>query len=273
MPAPRLHNVGDSTGPLQWFQSLPVVTQYWFGAAVVLTLAGNIEVVPPTQLLYAWTNIKEKFELWRILTSFCYVGPFSFNTVITLYMLVSMSKQYEVGGPFNTGGGGGTADYIFALMFAALVTLVTYPLVMMMAFSPPIFTRNLVYFVMYTWSKRFPTAQANIWGIPVPAVYLPFAYLGLTICMGNPYVDMVHGLSVGHLYYFLVEVTPRVLGKDILVTPRFLIDQFGVGEYRPAAPARNPADQPRAGFGAQDQPAARPQGHNWGGGGRALGRG
>ena len=57
---------------------------------------------------------------------------------------------------------------------------------------------------------------------------------------------------------------------------QFLIDQFGVGEYRPAPPARDPVDQVRPGFGGG--PAAAPGragaggGHQWGGGGRPLGR-
>jgi Derlin-2/3 len=186
--------------------------------------------------------------------------------------LVTMSQRYEASGPFNTGAGGGTADYVFALFFATVMIILTYPLVLMMAPSMPLFTSNLVYFVLYIWSKRHPTAQANIWGVPVPAVYLPFAYLALTTFMGGSIVDMVHGLSVGHLYYFLVEVVPRVHGKDVLRTPQFLIDQFGVGEYRAAAPIQNPAEQPRAGFGAVHpaQPAAG--GHTWGTAGRPLGR-
>ena len=282
MPAPaRVQNVGQAAGPDQWFRSLPILTQYWFGATAVLTIATNFGVLSPMYMIYSWQAIRNNFELWRVFTAFCYAGSFSFPTLITVYMLVSMSKQYEAGGPYNTGAGGGTADYAFALLFAVITILVTYPLVLMIAPVPPIFCRTLVYFVLYVWSRRNPTGQANIWGVPVPAVYLPFAYLALTIFMGNPYTDLVHGMAIGHLYFFLAEVVPRVHGKDILVTPQFLIDQFGVGEYRPAAPARNPAEQMRPGFaaaGGGGGPAAAAagraggDGHTWGGGGRPLGR-
>jgi Der1-like family len=119
---------------------------------------------------------------------------------------------------------------------------------------------------MYVWSKRNPTAQASIWGIPVPAVWLPFAYLALTVCVGGSYFDLLHGLMVGHLYYFLAHVFPQVNGKDILVTPKFLIDQFGVGEYRPQRVEARP-HEPAARRPDRDQ-----GGHNWGAGGQALGR-
>jgi Derlin-2/3 len=178
-----------------------------------------------------------------------------------------MSVRYESGTPFNTGAGGGTADYAFMLMFAMVVVLATYPLLVTTFPMPPVFCRTLLYFVMYVWSKRNPTAQANIWGIPMEAIWLPFAYLALTVFAGNPYFDLLHGLAMGHLYYFLVDVVPQVSGKDILVTPKFLIDQFGVGQYRREAPV-----QDRAEARPQDGAAAAAGGHQWGGTGRPLGR-
>jgi Derlin-2/3 len=215
-----------------------------------------------------YNAIKDGFQVWRILTCFCYAGSFEFNTLISMYLLVQFSKQYEKGGPFNTGAGGGTADYFFALLFAMVTMVTTAPIVRkyLMPVST-LYTKNLVFFVLYIWSKKNPTAQANIWGIPIPAIYMPFAYLGLSMFMGNPIHYMIHGIAVGHIYYFLVDVIPVVYGKDILHTPQFLIDFFGVGEYveappENAAPPRRAANPnaPRAGGG-----------HIWGGGGRALG--
>ena len=102
------------------------------------------------------------------------------------------------------------------------------------------------------------------------AIYLPFGYLALTVLMGNSYADMCHGLAIGHLYYFLVDVFPQVQGKDILLTPQFLIDYFGIGEYRPEEPrlARVPANQPAA----QGGRGGGGGGYNWGGDGQRLGR-
>jgi Derlin-2/3 len=264
----NVQNVNDGPGATEWFRSLPVITQYWFGGTIICTLAGNFGVISPSQFVWAWGAIKSRFELWRALTCFCYAGPFAFETLITIFMLYTMSLRYEQGSPFNTGAGGGTADYAFALLFAMTVMLITFPLVVGFFPIPPVFSKNLVYFVMYVWSKRNPTAQANIWGIPMQAIYLPFAYLGLTVFMGNPYFNLLHGLAVGHLYYFLVDVFPQVYGKDLLVTPNFLIDKFGVGQYRPDRELRGAADA-RPAPGAT---GAGGGGHAWGGEGRPLGR-
>jgi len=275
MPAAGMEDVA---GPEQWFRALPFMTRYWFGGAVGLTLAGNFGVISPMQFLFNWQRISSNIEVWRLLSCFFYAGPFSFPTLIAIYMLVQFSKQYEAGGPYNTGAGGGTADYAFMLIFGMTVIMITYPLVNSFLRIPPLFTRNLIFYVLYVWSKRNPTGRSSIWGVPVTAVYLPFAYLALTVFMGNPFMDMLHGLMVGHLYYFLVDVVPQVQGRDILRTPQFLIDQFGVGEYRPEAAPVPPHMRP--GFNAGQRPGAADAGgaggaggaHHWGGGGQPLGR-
>jgi Derlin-2/3 len=164
MPVANVGGVGDAIGPQEWFQSLPFVTRTWFGASVLITVATNFGVFSPMQMIFLWPAIYEKFELWRLATSFLFVGSFDFGTLIALYLLVQFSKQYEAGGPFNTGAGGGTADYAFAIIFAVVMILITYPVVSSFARVPPMFARNLIYFVLYIWSRRNPDANANIWG-------------------------------------------------------------------------------------------------------------
>ena len=85
-----VHNVAEqNAGPADWFKSLPFVTQYWFGATVVLTLCGNFGVISPYQFLWMWDSIKNNFELWRVLTCFCYAGPFDFDTLILVCTCVN----------------------------------------------------------------------------------------------------------------------------------------------------------------------------------------
>jgi Derlin-2/3 len=257
---------------------------------LALTLSVNFGIINPYLIIWSWHDVTKSLELWRFLTTFCYAGPFSFNTLVACYMLVQFSKQYESGGPFNTGAGGGTADYAFMMLLGMATMLLTYPLVLGLFPIPPVFCHNLIYYVLYVWSKRHSTSQASIWGFPVLAVYLPFVYLALTVFTGGDYFGMLHGLAMGHLYYFLVDVIPVVYGKDVLQTPRFLLDFFGVGHYQ--APAFNPppvaARREGGGFygagrqlgtgdgGAGGGGAAAAQrrggdGHNWGGGGNRLG--
>lgn len=77
----------------------------------------------------------------------------------------------------------------------------------------------------------------------------------------------------------MADVMPAVYGKDVLQTPRFLIDYFGVGEYVP--PANDPAPGGRGGgvvgvgrplvTGGGGAAAGGGGGHNWGSAGSRLG--
>jgi Derlin-2/3 len=79
-----VNDINNQPTPADWFKSLPIVTQYWFGATVLVTLAGNFDLISPIQFMWSWEQIRTKFELWRIVSSFCYAGPFSFDTLITV---------------------------------------------------------------------------------------------------------------------------------------------------------------------------------------------
>jgi Der1-like family len=105
-PAENFHGVGEPAGPQQLFNALPFITKGWFGVTLLLTVAGNVGVLSPYYFVYKWDNIIGSFEIWRVATCFCYAGGFDFNTLIAMYTLVTFSKNYEAGGPFNTGAGG-----------------------------------------------------------------------------------------------------------------------------------------------------------------------
>ena len=79
-------------------------------------------------------------------------------------MLQGFSQRYETE-PYNTGPRGGTADYIFAMMFGTVVIFLSYPIMMILLPVPPMFARILMFFVLYTWSKCHLTASASIYGV------------------------------------------------------------------------------------------------------------
>jgi len=272
----NVQTADDGGGPQAWLKSLPLVTRFWFGGALLSTCAGNFGFISVLKMIWMWDDVWDNFAIWRCVTSFLYIGKFDFSTLMCLYMLQNFSQRYETE-PYNTGAGGGTADYIAMVMFGMVSILATYPLMGMVLPVPPVFARTLMFYVLYTWSKRHPTAPSSIWGIELKAIHLPFAYLGLSVLMGSPYADIMHGIAVGHLFYFLVDVVPIVYGKDFVHTPQFLIDYFGVGAYVSA-----PTVEGRSGVGnttwsppgranPPSDPARPGRGHDWGSGGQRLG--
>lgn len=83
--------------------------------ALLATCAGNFGFISVMKLIYVWDDIWTNFAIWRLLTPFLFVGKFDFNTLMCLYMLQSFSQRYETE-PYNTGAGGGTADYVAMIM-------------------------------------------------------------------------------------------------------------------------------------------------------------
>ena len=67
----------------------------------------------------------------------------------------------------------------------------------------------------------------NLFGVVMKAAYLPLAYLVMGYAMSNGEVipvDIIHGMFVGHLYYYLACVVATVLRKVVIWTPGVLID-------------------------------------------------
>jgi Derlin-2/3 len=110
--------------------------------------------------------------------------------------------------------------------------------------------------LLYVWSREFPNAQINIYGlvslkvgrlvfirklligcvgcisqylvlvtstlIYLQAFYLPWAMLALDVIFGSKILPDLLGIIAGHLYYFLTVLHPLAGGKIILKTPMWV---------------------------------------------------
>jgi len=225
--------------PVAWFTQLPPLTRTWLGAATGITALVTLDFIPAHRLLFDWDGICHRLEIWRFATSFCYCGGRlnEFHVLILLYLIHNHGKGYELN-PFVTGGGR-AADAAFTFLFCTATILLTFPVINY--YGPlllpdryaykvvvyPLFTRTLVYAILYLWSRRNPNARIQLNFIPVQGRYLPFAYIGFSLALGNRLNELLHGILVGHIYYYLVDIVPNLLHRRVLLTPRFLIDILG----------------------------------------------
>lgn len=126
---------------------------------------------------------------------------------------------------FNTGGGGGSADFAFMLIFG----VATIEIIHLTLFFAPIFFvfSAVLFYVMYVWSRKNPSMSVSVWGIIINAVYIPWVFLFIHILMGGgPFLPLL-GIASGHLFYFLVDVLPDLHDIDLLRTPQFLVKILG----------------------------------------------
>jgi len=224
------------------------------GLSIIVTAAVTLDVIHINQVVLDWARIipynkslnniginvsqyrggssKNVIELWRLLTSFCYVGKFDqFNSLFLLFTIYIHSNGYEKN-PFPAGSGSRSADSLFGIIFCIICLLITQPIPGYLFGTTyalyPIMTRNLTGSLLYLWSKRNPRAMIQLNFIPMEGRYLPFAHIGASLFMKNRLHELLHGFLIGHIYYFLIEVAPVLMkGKQILRTPRLLVELLG----------------------------------------------
>ncbi|CAM9507154.1 unnamed protein product [Chrysoparadoxa australica] len=283
MPRARIGQVGAANSPEQWYKELPPVSKVLLTSIVGCTLLVLTGVVSPYSLALFWDSVWNKFEIWRFYTSVVFLGAPSFPFLMNLFIFGQYSIRYEKD-PFNTGGGGGSADYCWMLIFGAVshkeTTLTVLSVLSITFLNQPFLAKPLMFMVIYVWSRKTPNAVASFWGIQVQSVYVPWVMVAFQLLIGNSIYHPLMGIGVGHLYYFLVDVLPDRYGKEILFTPNFLVDQLGYGEtsgVTRVAPtgfgqtAAPPGFPRTGGSGGSGGGGGGVGGHAWGGGGRVLG--
>ncbi|RDX58329.1 Derlin-1 [Mucuna pruriens] len=170
------------------------------------------------QLYDAWNialdygQVFKRLQVWRLFTSFFFLGPFSLPFAIRLIMIAKYGVSLERG-PFDKR----TADYVWMFIFGAfsLLVIAAVPILWF-----PFLGISLVYMIAYVWSREFPNARINIYGVvSLKGFYLPWALLGLDLIFGNPIKPAILGMLAGHLYYFLTVLHPLAGGKFKFKTP------------------------------------------------------
>ena len=94
--------VGDGDSVQDWFTSLPIITKTLLVSTLLMGFGVTFNFVSPNAVISDWPSIKDKFHVWRLLTSFVFYGSFRFKFLMYVYTLYQNSLRYEVN-PFNTG--------------------------------------------------------------------------------------------------------------------------------------------------------------------------
>lgn len=243
---------------MDWFHALPFLTRWMLVWSVGLSLCTFLGVLSPMSLVFLPQLIVKQFHVWRLFTPFLFGGGFSFPYAITLYMLISHSRLYEMS-PYNTGGGATSADYLVMLVFGMVCMFVP-----MVYFGMPILFKGFMMYIVYVWSRKAEGVQSGFFMFRFPALYLPWILLAYDLVTGHSIMEDMIGIVVGHIYYFLIHDVPVHHGYRPIRTPRWVVEQLAwVAGVAP--PPIHPSHRREQ---AQEQ---RPT-HNWGRG-RVLGSG
>ncbi|GAV75703.1 DER1 domain-containing protein [Cephalotus follicularis] len=211
--------------PAEYYRSLPPVSKAYGVTCLMTTSALYLGLYYPSTIALSYEDVIKRFQIWRLITNFFYLGPFSFPFAIRLIMIAKYGVSLERG-PFDKR----TADYVWMLIFGALSLLVISALPFLRS---PFLGASIVFMIVYMWGREFPNARVNIYGVvSLKGFYLPWAMMALDLIFGSPLKPDILGVIAGHLYYFLTVLHPLAGGKYIFKTPLLvhkLVAHWGEG--------------------------------------------
>ncbi|KAI0500728.1 hypothetical protein KFK09_018944 [Dendrobium nobile] len=212
--------------PGEYYRSLPPVTKAYGVLCLMTTAAAYLNLFDVRFILLSYELLLKKFQIWRIITNFFFLGPFSVYFGLRFVMLARYGVLLEKGA-FNQR----TADFLWMMIFGAL-SLLVFDLIPTVYFwrtdsvpqyQYPTLGPSLVFLNLYVWSREVPDSRISISGVvTIKGIYLPWAMLAVDLIFGVPLKPDIMGILAGHLYYFLAVLYPLSGRKNILKTPLFV---------------------------------------------------
>ncbi|KAH9026283.1 DER1-domain-containing protein [Lactarius deliciosus] len=252
------------TGFWDEIRKIPPVTRFLCGSSLVVSIPVMMQIVGPYKLIFVPALVTQKFELWRIWSSF-FLGSTGLNFVFEFIMLYRSSNSMEL-----DHYGRRSADYAWQLILAAgAILALNLPL------GSFVHSRALTLCLLYLSSSLAPAgSQSSIMGlITLPVKYLPYAMIAMDVVTSGTRAAAVSvtGAVVGHLWWWMMY------GEDGRGLPG--VREFGRAPSWVRALVGDSATANVAGTGVhvfpprqqQQQQPARARGYNWGGGGQRLG--
>ncbi|KAM7494647.1 hypothetical protein LguiB_029256 [Lonicera macranthoides] len=200
--------------------------------------AYHLNLYSPRTISIRYSEVFRHFEIWRLITNFFFIAPFSLTFGIRLLIILRNGVSLERG-PFDKR----TADYLWMYIFGAFSLLVMAAIPFLWT---PFLGPSLVFMIVYVWGREFPNERVNIHGLfQLKGFYLPWYMLAVDLILGNPLKPDMLGIVAGHLFYFLTVLYPLSGGKNYCKTPIWvhkLVAFWGEG-FQANSPVRKDASE------------------------------
>ena len=198
------------------FNESPKITKILIISSFSISILVWTGLITTLDIYLNFALIIKKFQVWRIITTFLYFGKFNLNLILNMYIFFRDSKILE-----KKIFQGISADYLYFIFFCMIFLLILSP------FTQSIFlSSSLNFAMMYYWGRKSKTTNVEFMGVfSFRAPYLSIFYLLISFLLGYDYQELIYGIFVGHFYFFLKEILPRikgVKGVQLLETPKFV---------------------------------------------------
>ena len=199
------------------FNESPKITKILIISSFSISILVWTNLISAYDIYLNYSLIIKRFQIWRIFTSFFYFGEFNLSLVFNMYIFFRDSKILEKK-IFH----GNCADYLYFIIYCMVFLLIIG------IFAKPIFlSSSLNFAVMYYWGRKCKTNDVLFMGVfTFRAPYLSIFYLLISFLLGYDYANLIYGIIVGHVYFFIKEILPRIKslnGLKLLETPNAIV--------------------------------------------------
>jgi Derlin-2/3 len=191
-------------------------TKYLAAASASLGLLQTLDVFTALDYFYSPTLIVKSGEIWRLVTSVLYGGPFNLGLVFNLMSFIQYAATIE-----SRVFAGAPEDFILFLLFGSSV-FYTFGRILCIPFLFP----SLMGYCLYYWSRHFGDQEIQVMSLPfaIPVQYLPIAALFMTF-QTTGYMGCVAdilGYVAAHIFFFVRDVVSTQYNKPLLRAPHWL---------------------------------------------------
>ncbi|KAJ9471765.1 Derlin-1 [Diplonema papillatum] len=200
----------EGVGLQAWYSDLPPVTRGHLTLLVTTTVLSNLGLVRPENLHLTAGHVLSRWQLWRLGTTFAFVGGIGVSFVFYLHTLFFMGVTLERGSAHSwrnqrTANNKGSGVYAWYTMLAC-------PLIIALSFASqtdvPFLSFSLYTSVMYFYSRLHPDDDILLAGLmPIKSKNLVWWTLLFQVVVGQPVEGCLVGLASALLLYHFTSVT------------------------------------------------------------------
>jgi Derlin-2/3 len=201
-----------------WLHNIPIVTKLYMASAFAISIGITFDLVSPLSLYLGPSQVWQRGEYWRLLTTFLYFGQLDVGFFFNMHFLYFYCRRLEEHFYFNR-----TGEYVCLLLTAAAALVGLSLVVPTMFLSQP-----MIMVILYIWARRFPDELLNVYGVfTVTSAYLPFVMSGLAYLFNGAEAVRtdLYAIGIAHVLWYCADVLPQITGVHFM-SPGFILALF-----------------------------------------------
>ena len=202
--------------------SSPITLIYLLSTGIVTILSNmneDSDILKYMKLDYK--KIINNFELWRLITTFLYIGKPSPKLIFNYFLYYKRMKSTEKKYLKNKK----LPEFIMLLFYLMVLSHISnFFAYLFFKFKPNSFLSNqLMFSIILINSKRNPEKMFKFYFARIPNKFVPYFLFTMRTAKSGKVMKNLISFIPGISYYYLKDVFPKINNNiDILVTPKYL---------------------------------------------------